>query len=437
MEGTPTTLLDLLSNQLVLRQISPYIPTKDVINLSSANRNLRHLVCNAPEAFQYLDLSPIRSAAIDISPIDSGGTSWRAERMDEALTEDEFYCGPLRGVFNKLRQQHILQYVHTLILDGLSVPADLVREIIAEDRFNVRILSVRQCKHLNERKLNQVLRYAVRPSRSTGTPKLRGLYFFGPKDAPINALSQTISIREEKQRIMRSGVTLSEGAQIGAAWDQLPDDAVINRSEYAEDQLYRSVGRIMKTPVSDWGATLDDCKGLIAFDAVLCRGPRHSPHAGANYLPPAIATVSLKARGCQSCGTCPEGPVVFGESPETDLPLLAPPPIHSTRVRTAQRPSPISTTSSGRHRMPSLIMRCEDCLRGRWCERCNKWWCETCYSEPVSRASEPAQALDSAALTDLMGPNPSLVGQVKVLFNVCVESCLRSEILPVVDGMWG
>ena len=87
--------------------------------------------------------------------------------------------------------------------------------------------------------------------------------------------------------------------------------------------------------------------------------------------------------------------------------------------------------------MPSLIMRCEDCLRGRWCERCNKWWCETCYSEPVSRASEPAQALDSAALTDLMGPNPSLVGQVKVLFNVCVESCLRSEILPVVDGMWG
>jgi len=244
MEETPTTLLELLSNQLILRQISPYIPTKDVINLSAASRNLRRLICSAPEAFQYLDLSPIKSAAIDVSPIDSGGISWRAERMDEALTEDEFYCGPLRGVFNKLGQQHILEHVHTLILDGLSVPADLVREIIAEDRFNVRILSVRQCKHLNERKLNQVLRYAVRPSRPVGTPKLKGLYFFGPKDAPTNALSQTISIREEKQRIMRSGVTSSEGAQIGAAWDQVPDDAVVNRSEYAEDQQYRSVGRI-------------------------------------------------------------------------------------------------------------------------------------------------------------------------------------------------
>ncbi|PSK55891.1 hypothetical protein B9Z65_4769 [Elsinoe australis] len=70
---------------------------------------------------------------------------------------------------------NILRFVQVLILDGLSVPADLVGEIVGEDRFNVKLLSLRKCEHLNERKLCQVLKYAVRPGRRDGTPKLKAL----------------------------------------------------------------------------------------------------------------------------------------------------------------------------------------------------------------------------------------------------------------------
>ena len=215
MDALPTSLLDLLTNQIILRQTSPYIPIKDLLALSSTSKVYRLLLLSSPEAFQYLDLSGLRLWVIDASPIDSGGIRWRAERMDEALTEDEFYCGPLRGIFSHLRQQHILARVNTLVLDGLSVPADLVREIISEDKFNVRLLSIRDCKHLNESKLNQVLRYAVRPSRPKGMPKLRGLYFFGPRDVPGGTKVVTVDSYRRNQ-ISNEGVTTSEGAQIGA-----------------------------------------------------------------------------------------------------------------------------------------------------------------------------------------------------------------------------
>ena len=175
-------LADLLSNSLVLRQTAPYLPVASIFALAATSKSLHHLVHESPDVFRYLDLSTVKSAIVPYAPLDSGGVSWRAERMDESLTEDEFYSGPIRGIFSKLQRRNVLRSVQTLVLDGLSVPADLVRDIIAEDTFNVRILSIRECKHLNERKLQQVLRYAVRPSRPAGTPKIKGIYFFGQRE---------------------------------------------------------------------------------------------------------------------------------------------------------------------------------------------------------------------------------------------------------------
>ncbi|KAK5698044.1 hypothetical protein LTR97_007004 [Elasticomyces elasticus] len=184
----PTTLLDLLSNAIVLRQTAPYIPVSSITALSATCRSFRDIVNSQSDVWRYLDLTKI--AQIDTSPIDVGGVTWRAERMDESLTEDDFYAGPLRGIFSNLHQRRILKYVQTLILDGLSVPADLVREIVAEDRYSVRTLSIREAKHLNQSKLQQVLRYAIRPTRAEGTPKLKALYFFGPKDAARYMIGQ-------------------------------------------------------------------------------------------------------------------------------------------------------------------------------------------------------------------------------------------------------
>ncbi|KAF2473512.1 uncharacterized protein BDR25DRAFT_302381 [Lindgomyces ingoldianus] len=384
----PITLADLLSNTLVLRQTAPYLPVSAIYALAATSKAFHYIVHQSPEVFRYLDLSTVKSAVVPYEPLDSGGIRWRAERMDESLTEDEFYSGPLRGIFSKLERRCLLRNVHTMVLDGLSVPADLVREIIAEDKFNVRILSIRDARNLNERKLRQVLRFAVRPTRPEGTPRIKGIYLFGPREpAPIQDAPG-----KKKPPPMRSppkGIIYSQGAQISAEWNQRSADALNAALARTEDKWYRCSGRMLaKRPSMEWAETLKACEGIIFFDAVLCRGPRHDPTKAfisegpttglpnpASYLNPAIATVALGPSGCETCHSSPEGPAMYGQSPSSEFPLLSPLPLHSASIRAAQ--SPHTTDGS---RPPPLFARCEECLKGRWCERCHKWWDEECYA---------------------------------------------------------
>ncbi|KAK7519664.1 uncharacterized protein IWZ02DRAFT_299642 [Phyllosticta citriasiana] len=386
-DATPTTLFDLLNNSLLLRNIAPHLPVASLFALARTSKTFFELVTSSPDAFRYLDLSVVSSAAAPShEPLDSGAITWRAERMDVAVTEDEFYSGPLRGIFSKLQRRHLLKNVYTLVLDGLNVPADLVREIIAEDRFNVRILSIRECTHLNERKLTQVLKYAVRPTRPAGTPRLKGLYVFGPKDpSPFTDVVPKPQRSPPRTPENIGGVMASQGAQIGAEWNQKSSEALNTALARSEHKWYQTAGRVLhiKRPSTEWAETLKACEGIIFFDAVLCRGPRHdietaftqgsTPHPK-SFLSPAVANVALGPTGCQSCHNCPEGPAVFGKSPAAHLPLLSPPPLCSSTVQAAQRPSSVPGSPP-----PILIARCEECLRGRWCERCNKWWDEDCY----------------------------------------------------------
>ncbi len=442
--STPTTLLDILSNSLVLRQTAPYLSTAANFALAATSKDFQSLVLRSPDALRYLDLSTVQSATIPYVPLDPGGVRWRSERMDEALTEDEFYSGPLRGIFSKLTGQNILLHVYTLILDGLSVPADLVREIVAEDRFNVRILSLRECRNLNERKLTQLLKYAVRPNRPAGTPRLKAMYIFGEKDQVSAVQLATNRIRA---RVMPfRGVISAYGAQIGAEWNHRSREMLSDTLSADGDRWYRPSGRMMRrTPMPEWVETLQACEGLIAFDAVLCRGTRHDPSSGGSdspltstkYLPPAIATVALGPRGCASCHSCPEGPSYFGSSPPPHLPLLAPPPLHSSALRAAQIPHVVDKSSFP----PPLIVRCADCLVGRWCERCNIWWCETCYvvspagSRTTLQQVELGQQIHEQAVEPSSLADPSL----KVAMGLCIETCLVPEMMAGAGsaGMWG
>lgn len=411
----------------------------NLLALSATCKLLRALIHGSPEAFRYLNLSSVKSAAIDASPIDKGGVSWRAERLDEALTEEDFFSGPLRGIFNKLNQRHVLQHVKTLVLDGLSVPAELIREVIAEPRFNIRILSIREVKNLNERKLQQVLHYAVRRSRPEGTPKLQVLYYFSRKEPSPPSKRDHVTAESHREPIP-IGIMSSEGAQIGAQWNQRSEMALSSSLRHDEDNWYSTAGKIMKAPSAFWAETLHTCSGIIAFDVVLCRGPRHDPARtqASQLLPPAIATIALGSKGCEACGSCPEKLAVWGAHPAECFPVLTPPPTHNSTLHAAQCPLTVGTEDRSR----SLLLRCEDCLRGRWCERCNKWWCEDCYQEPAYQTI-PTE-LQQVELREELQRNgwdtvhSSTAGPpVKVFSNLCVESCLVGEILPVVDGMWG
>ena len=438
----PSNLLDLLSNSLILRQTAPYLSVSSICALAATCKGFHDQVYDSPDMFRYLDLSTTKRAMIDDSgPIDSGGFNWRAERMDEALTEDEFYAGPLRGIFSGLNRKQVLRNISTLILDGLSVPADVVREIVAEDKYSVRILSIREAKHLNERKLCQVLKYAVRPSRPAGTPKLKGLYVFGPMEPAL-----TERAREESNGRKRSptrypdsdpnGAIDAVGAQLSAEWNRKSQQAMQLQLAQTHDRWWRPSGRMFrKTPASEWAETLQACEGIIAFDAVLCRGPKHDPPKQTpnneqthNYLPPAVATIALGSARCVKCGSCPEGWTTFEYSPSHHLPLLAPPPLHSSTVKAAQKP----LVSSNDGETLGMVARCADCLRGRWCERCQwKWWCENCYT-PATRTQLQQQEFAQQAIGiagESWTPENHQEQEIKVHVGLCVDTCLVGELM--------
>ncbi|RYP07972.1 hypothetical protein DL765_008966 [Monosporascus sp. GIB2] len=398
---TTTTLLDLLSNTVLLHQTLPYLPVSALLNLAAASRAFRDLVRETPGAFRHLDLSRVRTAQFKQPPVDRGGEVWRNVQVDESLSEDDFYSGPLRGVFRSLRSRRgrdLLRDVRTLVLDGLSVTAELVNDILVDPAFRVRVLSIREVRNLNEQKLMQSLRYACRPTRPEGTPRLQALYVFGKRDAP--APSSPSPPPSSSSRGPARGV-----ATTSAGWNHRSQHA-LKESMCAEgDDWYHRCGRVLDRSVGDrWAETLLDCRGAIRFDAVLCTAPRHqnSPAfgrvpggdggPGAARSPWAVATYAVG--GCASCGSAPEGFTVYGESPAETLPLLSPVPLHSSNLRSATRPRAIGSGEGrgreGEGRGARFVPRCLECIRERYCFGCGRWWCEACYQVPGRE--EPAAA---------------------------------------------
>lgn len=443
MAGMTPTLFDLINNSLVLHQLAPYLEIPAKLALAATCKSYKTCLFEAPETFRYLDLSSVKAARLEHAPpIDLGGISWRAERMDENLTEDEFYSGPLRGIFAYLERRGVLKYVQTLILDTLTCPAELVQEILTDNKFNVRMLSIRQTSHLNERRLMQVLRYACRPTRPQGTPRTKAIYVFGRAESYQMCSPEQQQHKYSERVPLPVGVMSSEGAQIGAEWNQ-KSQAVLNATlNLCEDRWYQPSGRVVRRDfASEWASTLQACQDVIALDAVLCRGPLHDVKTLATqsadtplterWIEAAVATVALGPSGCVKCNGCTEGPGIYRESPPSHLPLLSPPPLHSSSVDAAQMPS-LKVGPS----YPPLFARCEDCLRARWCERCFRFWCESCYSGQQSGISRSTEV---SAETMQLGTIPSAENSFRIHMGLCVDQCLVGEMMSGSGsfGMWG
>lgn len=355
--------------------------------------------------------------------------------MDENLTEDEFYAGPLRGVLGKLRRVKVLQNVHTLVLDGLaSVTHDLISDIVLDPEYNVRLLSIRQCLNLNHSKLQQLLRHICRPSRPEGTPRLQGLYVI-TQPAPVN---QHIS----DYGFLVSGVATTQGARLGAA--AVPNGKGVSG---ATDPWYAPTGQVIPQGYaqrSSWEETLLACKGIISFDAVLCTH-MHADMApvlhvaSRDYLMenkagiPPLATIALGPHGCAGCGRHPRGAPIWGESDLSEFPLLWPPP-STGKLIDAVRP-PLRTDENGKILPQRLIVSCTWCLTNRHCENCHRWWCADCYNPTISKKLSDLERLSEAGLSYLPSreelDNGATSGDrgdhIKVFNRLCVQHCLVGE----------
>ncbi|PLB50533.1 hypothetical protein P170DRAFT_356261 [Aspergillus steynii IBT 23096] len=411
-----TSLVDVLSNSLILDHMAPYLSASSLFALASTSRFLQATILETPYVFRHLNLSHSRGAHPPAKDaIDS--EFHRSGHADDGLTEDDFYSASLRHVFANLERRSILQDVRTLVLDGLAVPADLVAEIILNERFHVRILSIRDCRHLNERKLMQVLQYAVRPSRPRGAPRIKGIYHF----TPMNHARAMVRSRYRDWWGSRCAGQAPCGAT-AAKNPVSPHDQQPGGPQCCQNAWYRPSGRLFQRSIEDgWAQTIQRCEGVIAFDAVLCRGPRHdvelsTPSTGSQGEPqrdnrlvlgPAIATVALGPDGCDGCHTSPEGPSIWGRSPPEQFPLLTPPPLHSSSIAVAKRPALFP------HEHPAMIVRCAGCLNDRWCHRCNKWFCTSCLPHPervrsnLSPHQTAVRGRDNNRGADSIGPGVS------------------------------
>ncbi len=369
----PASLLKAFSNTLILENIIPYLPLPTIVSLCSASKSLRDVLLHEPSVFRYVDLSKCRGAYVSpnlLTGIDIGGNSWRAERMDENLTEDEFYAGPLRGVLSKLQRLKVLQNVQTLVLDGLaSVTADLLHDILTGPEYNVRLLSIRKCHNVNEHKLQQLLRYLCRPNRPEGTPRLQGLYVFPPLEHV-----------EQDARAFEGCHTLK-----------------VDTTDYSSpnhDPWYTARGQVIAqghAQRSSWEETLLVCAGIISFDAVLCTHMHEDMDLvlttssrsflqESDFAVPPMATLALGPDGCADCGRTALGAPVWGQSDIREFPLLWPPPATGNLID-AVRPPPRTGPDGTLGSLPQrLIVSCTWCLSDRYCEKCRRWWCAECYN---------------------------------------------------------
>ena len=280
------TLYDILHNDLILHHISPYIGVTALFSIGATSTIFRNLIRNSPQVLTHLDLSDVKSISKPQWYQDSG----------DSLSEEDYYAQPLDRVISALRP-HFLQYTRVLLLDGLYVSSKILTDLLCNDAYGIRILSLRGVQGVSDSSVRRILRYALRSGRREHS-KLRALYYFQVRESG-NAVEQ--AFKSHTVIGEHEGITMTPGATLGAGFQDVSSseagDDPYSRSTYASFGVCKEASRDIKW--EDWTTLLQACSGRVAFDMVLC--PQHHSK---------IATVRLK--GCQSCGSCPEKPAYPG-----------------------------------------------------------------------------------------------------------------------------
>ena len=416
----PHTLLDLFSNDLILRHTSPYIGIRSLVSLAATSKAYQSLVYDTPQTFRHVDLHETRSLGLRCQDCCNGEDCHRGHKTP----------GTFNALFQTLESRHVLQDVRTLILDDVYIPSAFIEDVLFHDPFRINLLSVRRSPCSSIARIDETLRRLLRrhfakDDNLKKALKPRGIYIFGCPSGYQELLNQ----RDPMKKIEAVGVTASMGAQLGASVQIAENSDNYRRGDPYSDSPYATMGpsQILALShwteatrpkwASEWPEILEACAGSISFDAVLCR------HNRENLSDPGPKVATVRLAGCLSCGTCPEGPAYPGLSPAAHLPLLSPPPLHSSKVEMAQ------CIFTNRQPYPPLILRCRTCLIDRWCEKCNSWWCESCYAIPKRTSPTKGDTVSG----------PASNGKIKVHNGLCVSRCLMDELLNGAGegGMWG
>ena len=287
---------------------------------------------------------------------------------------------------------------------------------------NVRILSIRQSDGFNGHYLADIISYITRSDRPKDSPRIQGIYYFGTLD---NAVDDSVSY--DNYPVPAEGVTTTPGSQLGMLTSLLPSSShawyAPGRVEYVPG--IAESGELVYKPDERWGMILDQCKGTIFFDTINCQNWLpwkwdRSRGGGRMKRCTSLADVCLGSRACQDCNSYPQGDARYTGEPSADLPLLSPPPLHSSSIADAQR------VAYGSIDTKDLILRawCDECLYGRHCSGCGAFWFGKCY--PFDYEDEDSLRVSREHT------------RLKVYLGLCVARCLVETFNEAgSDGMWG
>lgn len=170
-----STLLTILSNQLLLLSTTPYLSPSDIYSLSLSCRSAHNLLAATPSVHRYLDLSVTR----------------HCKNVPRILTVPKILCS-----------------TRTLVLDNLPVTIEMLYNLITPKNWQseIQLLSLRGCKDINEREFMSFLSYLVRPSRPEGSLKLKGVYWFSDPEATTGRFvrNQRLRLQSEWVAVLKS-----------------------------------------------------------------------------------------------------------------------------------------------------------------------------------------------------------------------------------------
>lgn len=89
LTSSSLTLLQLLSNPLILYETLQWLPAYSRLDLGATSKAFKELVYNTPQVFRHLDLTPFKAAQSAALAIDHGRETWRSVELDENSTDDE------------------------------------------------------------------------------------------------------------------------------------------------------------------------------------------------------------------------------------------------------------------------------------------------------------------------------------------------------------
>jgi hypothetical protein len=370
----PITLLDLFWNHLVLAQLTPYLPISALFNLAITSRKFGEVIRRDPKAFQRLDVSTVRGVPSHECEFEAAEAHTIFNRYGNDDEEWVRYCLPLMKLASISWKWDILPRVRTLILDHQYVHLDTLRNILLDSACQIRLLSLLNVRSFDRLDFQNLIDDIFRGGRRSDGPCLEGIYYFG---APLISNKFQDPHVEEKVSAT-SAATLTEESTPLKAEEDLDPWYLCSKVAFQPPEIE-----------SLYSALLRVTQGVLVWDAILCRAPRHTyPHE--RFIVPPIASVALGPAGCHICHSSPEGP----GSAVNQLPLLSPPPLHSSSIKVCQD---IPSNHQRIDPMP-FYARCYNCLKHRWCASCNKWWCENCYQfgGPNCYKENNARGRDSA-----------------------------------------